>query len=110
MLNRIDKRSAFLFLAAFSLAVIIFTAGCNDKNTSASPSNFVSYERYGAPEVVGYIDKYGYDFETVQSIENGKVYETMTWRSKGASIKYLQETGQVVKEETFSPLSTQRQY
>ena len=108
MINLIDKRSAFLFLAAFALTVIFFTAGCNDKNSSASPTNYVMYERYGSPEVVGYTDKYGYDFETSQAIENGKVYETMTWRSQGVSIKYLQETGQVVKEEHFSAYSTQR--
>ncbi|HNY12141.1 MAG TPA: hypothetical protein PKK26_11175 [Candidatus Wallbacteria bacterium] len=107
MLNRIDKKSAFLFLAAFSLAVILLTAGCNN-DSSTTPSNYVMYERYSAPEVVGYIDKYGYDFETSQAIESGKVYETMIWRSKGVSIKYLQETGQVVKEEHFSTYSTQR--
>ncbi len=94
----------------FSISIITFViAGCSGSNDSSPQSAYLFTGRYNAPEVVSYIDKYGNDFEKTQSIEAGRVYETMIWRLKGVSIKYLYDTGQVVKEEHFSVYSTQRQ-
>lgn len=102
----------YLFLSVSLFTFVI--AGCTSSGTgdsvlSSGSTQYVNSGRYGAPEVISYIDKYGYDYEKTQAIEAGRVYETMTWRSKGVSIKYLYETGQIVKEEHFSTYSTQRQ-
>jgi hypothetical protein len=96
----------YLFL---SVSLVTFAmAGCGGSDSPASSPNYLFTERYNAPEVISYIDKYGNDFDKTQAIEAGRVYETMTWRTKGVSIKYLYDTGQVVKEEHFSTYSTVR--
>ncbi|HOD39010.1 MAG TPA: hypothetical protein PKW98_16610 [Candidatus Wallbacteria bacterium] len=97
----------YLFL---SVSLVTFAmAGCSgSSDSSSSAPNYLFTERYNAPEVISYIDKYGNDFEKTQAIEAGRVYETMTWRSKGVAIKYLYDTGQIVKEDHFSTYSTQR--
>lgn len=103
-LDKINFISIYSFLI---LSVLFMTLGCNsDSKTSDTPSNYLFYERYTAPEVINYIEKYGNDYEKTQVIEAGKVYETMTWRSKGISIKYLYDTGQVVEEKKFSTYSS----
>lgn len=96
-------------LITFAMAGCSSVSGSGESVLSSGSTEYVNSGRYGAPEVISYIDRYGYDYEKTQAIEAGKVYETMTWRSKGVSIKYLYDTGQIVKEEHFSTYSTQRQ-
>jgi len=96
----------YLFL---SVSLVTFAiAGCSGSQSQASSPNYLFTERYNAPEVVSYIDKYGNDFDKTQTIQAGRVYETMSWPAKGVSIKYLYDTGQIVKEEHFSTYSTTR--
>lgn len=105
-----DPKEKFSLLPIYSLlaiSLLFMTLGCNSESkTPDAPSNYLFYERYYAPEVIAYIEKYGNDYQKTQSIEAGKVFETMTWRSKGISIKYLYETGQIVEEKKFSTYSS----
>jgi|GEM_PF-4942935 len=95
----------YMFFAIYALTFIV--AGCNNSSSSgASPSSSYLSVGSSSSDVISYIEKYGNDFEKSQSIESGKIYETMIWRSKGVSIKYLYDTGQIVKEEHFSSHSS----
>lgn len=105
---RPGKFRIWAVLAFATVVCAAFVVGCTSKAADSTDQNYVMYNRYGAPAVINYIDTYGNDYEKTQSIEAGKVYETMTWRTKGVAVKYLLETGQIVKEEKFSTFSTTR--
>ena len=102
----IKKSNSILMIILFALSIVSLAAGCSSNDDSSGTQNYLFYNRYGAPEIVNYIEKYGNDYEKTQFIDAGKSYEKMTWHSKGIAVTYLYETGQVTKEEKFNPDSS----
>ncbi|MEZ7892977.1 MAG: hypothetical protein QMC67_14640 [Candidatus Wallbacteria bacterium] len=102
----IKRKNSMLMVMMLAVSLLSLAAGCSNNNDSGGTQNYLFYNRYGAPEVVNYIEKYGNDYEKTQFVDSGKSYGKMTWHSKGVAVTYLYDTGQVVKEETFNPDSS----
>ncbi len=82
----------------FILILVISLQGCITKRGQLSdePDQF-------DPTVTRYIKTYGPEYTVTQDISTGTPMEIMTWHAQGIRIKYVMETGLVVREENFDP-------